>query len=189
MDGLSWDGCFDINSRINMADGSTKQIKDVKMNDLVMTLTYDGDYSMSKVVCIVETIITNKKKKMCKIDDLYITAWHPIYYNDKWVYPENIKNSEFFKCESIATLLLENDHIVIVNDIPCITLGHNYTYDVLNHPFYGTYAIIDFLKKQKGWNNGHINFEDIYLNYYRNNSLVIDMNYKFSNTLGESIEI
>ena len=63
MDGLSWDGCFDINSRINMADGSTKQIKDVKMNDLVMTLTYDGDYSMSKVVCIVETIITNKKKK------------------------------------------------------------------------------------------------------------------------------
>ena len=55
MDGWSWDGCFDINSRINMADGSTKQIKDLKMNDLVMTLTYDGDYSMSKVVCIVET--------------------------------------------------------------------------------------------------------------------------------------
>lgn len=189
MDGWSWDGCFDINSRINMADGSSKQIKDLKMNDLVMTLTYDGDYSMSKVVCIVETNITNKKKKMCKIDDLYITSWHPIYYNDRWVYPENINNSEFFKCESIATLLLENDHIVVVNDIPCITLGHNYTYDVLNHPFYGTYAVIDFLKKQKGWNNGHINFEDIYLNYYRNNGVVIDMNYKFSNTLGESVEI
>ena len=170
-------GCFDINSIINMADGSSKTMKNLKMNDLVMTLTYDGNYSMSKVLCIVETIITNKTKKMCKIDDLYITPWHPILYNEKWVYPKNITNSELVKCESMATLFLENDHIVVVNDIPCITLGHNYTYNVLNHPFYGSYSVIDFLKQQKGWNIGHIKFEDIYLNYTRNNSVVVDMSY------------
>ena len=171
-------GCFDINSRINMADGSTKLIKDLKMNDLVMTLTYEGEYSMSKVLCVVETIITNKSKKMCKIDDLYITSWHPILYNDKWEYPENITNATLVNCDSMATLFLENDHIVVVNDIPCITLGHNYTYDVLNHPFYGTYAVIEFLKQQEGWSNGHIKFEDIHLNYYRSNDIVVDMSYK-----------
>ena len=171
-------GCFHINSRINMADGSTKQIKDIKKNDLIMTLTYDGEYSMSKVLCVIETKIENKMKKMCKIDDLYITSWHPILYNEKWTYPENINSAELVNCESMATLFLENDHIVVVNDIPCITLGHNYTYDVLNHPFYGTYAVIQFLKHQNGWDNGHIIFDDRYLNYYRSNGIVVDMSYK-----------
>lgn len=174
-------GCFDINSRINMADGSIKTMKDLKMNDLVMTLTYNGDYSMSKVLCVIETIITNKTKKMCKIGDLYITPWHPILYNEKWVYPENIINAELVKCESMATLVLENDDIVVVNDIPCITLGHNYTCDVLSHPFYGSYDVIKFLKQQEGWSSGHIKFEDIYLNYNRSNGVVVDMNYKSSN--------
>ena len=170
-------GCFDINSRINMADGSTKIIKDLKMNDLVMTLTYEGEINMSKVLCVVETIITNKSKKMCKIDDLYITPWHPILYNDVWTFPEHVKPCEMIACNSMATLVLEDNHIVVVNDIPCITLGHNYTYDVLNHSFYGTYAVIEFLQKQKGWKNGYIKFDEHLLEYIRYNNQVIDIKY------------
>ena len=169
-------GCFHINSKLwqMVLLNKLKILKD----DLIMTLTYDGEYSMSKVLCVIETKIENKMKKMCKIDDLYITSWHPILYNEKWTYPENINSAELVNCESMATLFLENDHIVVVNDIPCITLGHNYTYDVLNHPFYGTYAVIQFLKHQNGWDNGHIIFDDRYLNYYRSNGIVVDMSYK-----------
>tara|TARA_Y100000996_G_C22347635_1_gene571420 strand:- start:273 stop:785 length:513 start_codon:yes stop_codon:yes gene_type:complete len=147
------------------------------MNDLVMTLTYEGEINMSKVLCVVETIITNKSKKMCKIDDLYITPWHPILYNDVWTFPEHVKPCEMIACNSMATLVLEDNHIVVVNDIPCITLGHNYTYDVLNHSFYGTYAVIEFLQKQKGWKNGYIKFDEHLLEYIRYNNQVIDIKY------------
>ena len=174
-------GCFDINSRINMADGSTKLLKDIQKNDIVMTMTYDGEINMSKVICLVETNITNKMQKMCKIDNLYITPWHPILYNNKWVHPEMVIKSELVKCDSMATMVLQDNHIVIINDIPCITLGHNYTYDVLNHPFYGTYAIIEFLKNQKGWNNGHIKFDNNLLDYVRDNNVVIDIKYNIAN--------
>jgi len=170
-------GCFDINSRINMADGSTKLLKDIQKNDLVMTLTYDGETSMSKVICLVETNITNRMQEMCNIDDLYITPWHPILYNGVWTFPQNLTPCQKISCNSMATLVLEKDHIVVVNNIPCITLGHNYTYDILNHSFYGTYAVIQFLENQKGWNSGHIKFDNNLLEFIRENNLVIDMKY------------
>lgn len=177
-------GCFDSNSRIRMADGSSKLAKDIKKNDIVMTLSYnngydqdDDIYCLANVVCVIETKIMQGMRKMCKIDDLDITPWHPIKYNNKWVFPESIISSTLIHCESMITLVLDNHHIILVNDIPTITLGHNYTIDVLNHPFYGTYAVIDFLQKQDGWENGYIQFKDIYMEYEKINNCVININY------------
>ena len=71
----------------------------------------------------------------------------------------------------MATLVLEKHHIIYVNDVLCITLGHNYTYDILEHPFFGTYYVIQFLNHQNGWKTGHIQFQDIYqLGYIQENS-------------------
>lgn len=171
-------GCFDANSKISMADGSKKLAKDLKKNDLILTLNKDGDYSLTDVLCVVETKIVSKEREMCKIGELYITPWHPIKYNNKWVFPKNIVNSELVQCESMITLVLETDHILIVDDIPCISLGHNYKDSILNHSFYGTSRVIEFLSKQDGWNNGHIIFEDIYLKYEKINDKVINIKYK-----------
>ena len=171
-------GCFDINSKISMADGSKKLAKDLKKDDLILTITKEGDYSISDVLCVVETKIDSKEREMCKIDELYITPWHPIKYNNEWVFPENIVKSKLVKCESMITLVLKTDHILIVDDIPCISLGHNYKDSILNHSFYGTSKVIEFLSKQDGWNNGHIILEDIYLKYEKNNNEVINIIYE-----------
>ena len=40
--------------------------------------------------------------------------------------------------------------------MPCICLGHNYKDSVLNHPYFGTNAVINDLKSMTGWNDGHI---------------------------------
>ena len=109
---------------------------------------------------------------------MFITPWHPIKYNNTWVYPATIKNPIVKTCSSIITLVLDNHHVAIINDYPCITLGHGFKEGILNHPFYGTNAIIDIMKTHYGWNNGHVLLNDSYdsflKEYNMTSSLVLD---------------
>lgn len=65
--------------------------------------------------------------------------------------------TEIFTNE-IYNFVLDQDHIVIINGIECVTLGHGFRDDIVRHHYYGTERVINdlrFLDSQQN-NNGII---------------------------------
>ena len=114
---------------------------------------------------------------------LYITPWHPIKYNNKWVFPANIKDPIVKQCNSMITLVLDKHHIGFINGFQCIMLGHEFKEGILNHPFYGTHKVIDVLKKNPGFEVGHILVNDYEIEFYKLNNItsIININNKSFN--------
>jgi Mg-chelatase subunit ChlD len=169
-------GCFHSSCSITMANGNIKNIKSIKKGDIVKTMTIDNNISESKVICVVETHIKNSIRKMCLIDGLTITPWHPIYYNNNWCFPYDLTQTVNVGTTSMITFVLEKDHIVFINDVPCITLGHNYeNNEVLKHPYFGSNNVIKDLKASNYWSFGHINLYDDEIKFIKTNNYVTKM--------------
>ena len=154
-------GCFDNKCYITMKDGSKIQLFNLKPNDEIMSSDLHNNITYSRVICILERVITNKFKNMVTLPGgLSITPWHPIKYKNKWQFPNNIKNYNMVSCTSIITLLLDNNHIGFINDYQCIMLGHNYKNNILEHEYYGTNKIVKDMKSHPDWKKGHIIIND-----------------------------
>merc|ERR1711964_115615 len=72
---------------------------------------------------------------------LTITYKHPIQIDNQWCYPKDV-GTEVEKCEYVYNFVLSNDHILIVNGVRCITMGHDLTLlgadgEPIGKPFYG----------------------------------------------------
>lgn len=67
-----------------------------------------------------------------------------------------MSTTSLIRCPVVYNLVLDSNHIVNVNGIDAICLGHNYQEGILKHEYYGSQKIIDDLKKISGWDNGMI---------------------------------
>ena len=146
-----------------MANKSVKKIKNLQKGDLVYTSnnyinpsnTFANNFSL--VVCILETKFPTKYANIVTLENgLEITEWHPIYYDNQWVYPNSIAKPIYQPCESVFSLVLDTNHIVIINGIRCICLGHDYTNGILRHDYFGSSKVIDDLSIMPGWAEGKI---------------------------------
>lgn len=158
-------GCFTGNCKIKMADSTYKYVKDIKKGDKVLSVNSinykESDFVEAYVICVVKTIykqgVPLVNIKNYTENGIYITPWHPINFNNKWEYPNNINKSEISTFTELYTFVLNNHHIVIIENIPCICLGHNYTSNpVLDHPYFGSHQIINDLQKLDNWSNGEV---------------------------------
>ena len=59
-------------------------------------------------------------------------------------------------CEAVYNMVVDKIHISIVNNIPAILLGHNYTTGILKHEYLGSNKIVEDLSRMPGWENGLI---------------------------------
>ena len=155
--------CFTGDCLIVMANKSVKKIKNLQKGDLVYTsnnyINPSNSFAdnFSQVVCILETKFPTKYANIVTFDNgLEITEWHPIYYDNQWVYPNSIAKPIYQQCESVFSLVLDTNHIVIINGIRCICLGHDYTNGILGHDYFGSSKVIEDLSIMPGWNQGKI---------------------------------
>jgi len=68
-----------------------------------------------------------------------------------WKYPRDIskvKNEEF---EFVYNIVLEEHHIVTINETNIILMGHNYTQGILKHEYLGSQKVVNDLMKFQGW--------------------------------------
>ena len=175
--------CFDSNCIITMENGSTKKLKLLKKGDRVQSVDRDNNLVTASVVCILETVIHGGMCEMVNFDNgLSITPWHPMKHNNNWAFPINVQDSVISSCKSVITLVLDNHHIGFINNTQCIMLGHGFTDDVINHPYYGTQKVIDDMKNMPGWNNGHIVLHDRSLVKEKDeNNFVMKLKYNYCN--------
>ena len=84
----------------------------------------------------------------------------------------------------MITLVLENYHVMIVNGIKCITLGHNFEdHPKLKHPYYGTNKVIENLITNfpDEFNNGKISVKDVDMQYQKCFNVTQNVIYNKSN--------
>ncbi len=65
----------------------------------------------------------------------------------KWVFPCSLVSSPTnIACEAVYSFALDQGHTVSVNDIDCVTLGHEFKEDIVRHAYYGSKRIIEDLR-------------------------------------------
>ena len=90
----------------------------------------------ANVICLVEMEIAGGKgKEMCQVGErgLKITPGHPIFYEGAWIYPRDKFPRSLHPCTSIYNLVVDRNHIAIINGVQAILLGHSYTEGILKH--------------------------------------------------------
>lgn len=118
---------------------------------------YNGK-SFSKVICKVKRCISGE---FAVENNLIITPFHPIkFYTDEWVHPKNcFQFFEHYSNMEVYDFVLEDTHIMCVENIPCITLAHNVQNDlVATHDYYGTQKVIADLKIKGGFETGYVEY-------------------------------
>ena len=56
----------------------------------------------------------------------------------------------------VVNFVLERSHVLMVDGLPCVTLGHGLADPVVAHPFWGTAAVVDALRRCDGWDSGRV---------------------------------
>jgi hypothetical protein len=146
-------GCFGPECKIRLADGTTKPLHELNGTELV----YQGDeITGSKIKYIVCTEIPQGKKSMCKINELIISEYHPMYCTNssKWVFPINLTKSEEIDINYMYNIVLESGFWVEIEGFKCASLGHNLiqfdtSNQILSHDYFSTNKVIDDLEKFK----------------------------------------
>jgi Mg-chelatase subunit ChlD len=153
-------GCFSGNSQITLVDKNNCEyqlpVSSIRKGDIVKTIDKNNIVTCSTVKCVIKSLVSYETISMCNINNMLITPWHPIIINNKWVFPINIAPEENIKLDCVYNLVLESDHIVLINSTPVVTLGHNFTDEIVAHPYYGSQKIIQDLSQMNGWNDGII---------------------------------
>ena len=144
--------CFLPYNRVRMGDGTMKQVSDIKKGDRVKT-----PHGSSRVLCVLKTFMEAGVPCMIsQVGTLYVTPWHPIRYNDEWVFPQDIQPAIPTVTDAVYSFVIEEHHIMNIENTDVICLGHGYTNGILKHPFWGTHKVIESMKRSLGWEKGII---------------------------------
>ncbi len=129
-------------------------MKDIRKGDVLKA----PDGSNATVTFAIKFLRKNKNASMVRFDNngLIITPGHPIRINGQWVFPRDIGNETVVECEEVYNFALDVGHIVIINGIECVTLGHNFKGEVIEHPYYGTNKVLEDLRAMDVFNDGFI---------------------------------
>jgi uncharacterized protein YegL len=157
-------GCFHEKAHIILLNGSKIKCKDVFPGLIVQTYnTETSMYGKDIIECIVRIKCKSDLSKFIILNNpmgqkLYITPWHPIFYENKWIFPGELSKATEIYSEYMYSFVLKNrSHAMIVDGYPCITLAAGIQNDkVAQHDFWGTEKIVNDLKKMDEWKKGII---------------------------------
>ncbi|KAF3904647.1 hypothetical protein ABW21_db0206540 [Orbilia brochopaga] len=150
--------CFTGDCLVTLADGTSARMDTIRRGSVVKTAT-----GTAEVSAVVKTVITGGKTQLCRIGEVTVTPWHPVYHDDEWKFPSDIVEPETRRCEAVYSVLLlpspsVDDHTMFVGDMKVVTLGHGLvddaekTRDVRHHSFFGKYeAVFDAVRRLKGF--------------------------------------
>jgi uncharacterized protein YegL len=183
-------GCVDSYCKIAMFDGTSKLLKDVQKFDIIKSIDQNNKIVGAKVLCVLETLIESGYRDYTNINGVLITPWHPIKFGlygkeETWCFPGELFSTYSHPSSSMITLVLENHHVMIINGLKCITLGHNFTnHTKLIHPYYGTNKVIENLMHYfpEDFANGKISVKDTHISYHNSPTSNITQSVIYYNT-------
>ncbi len=141
-----------------MFGGGRKNVDTIAKGDRIETM----NGATATVVCVVVTKIPEKMLELVKCPlqnnstGLLITPWHPIRLSQstEWIFPISIAQPKSILCESVFNFVLDDLHIINVDGIDSVTLGHSFDGPVCGHEYFGTKRVIDDLQTMSGYSSG-----------------------------------
>eukprot|EP01125_Pyxidicula_operculata_P002073 TRINITY_DN12025_c0_g1_i1.p1 TRINITY_DN12025_c0_g1~~TRINITY_DN12025_c0_g1_i1.p1 ORF type:complete len:813 (-),score=221.78 TRINITY_DN12025_c0_g1_i1:118-2556(-) len=147
-------GCFVGTSLVHLANNQFKPASQIKKGDQVIC----GNGRVSTVVCVVKTLCNQLVRLVSPpgvSEDFKITEWHPIRINSEWKFPSSIGSVVEQYVDAVYDFVLDSNHSVMINGVEVVTLGHSFTGSpVIEHPYFGSYKVIEDLSSMNGWSNG-----------------------------------
>jgi Mg-chelatase subunit ChlD len=145
--------CFTGDCLVLMDELRTKRVRDLKKGDIV--------WGGHKVLALTYTPVMTEVDMIVFMMGLKITPWHPIKFNSQsnWTFPAETASGKQRRMyvDAYYNLVLESGHTVEMNGITVCTLGHGFTDNsVIQHPYFGTEAVVEDLKRCDGWEQGYI---------------------------------
>jgi len=145
--------CFDGGCSVLLADGTSKNVQNVRKGDMVACI----ENRAAEVLCILKTYCKDNQAELVEFEGgLLVTPYHPIRVNGVWSFPCDINSAKIRACPAVYSFVLKEDsgHVMIINGVECVTLGHSYDEEVVRHPYFGTRKVVDDLKAMRGWDAG-----------------------------------
>ena len=153
--------CFAGDCTVLMADNTVMRLDRLRKGHVVWT-----DQGHGTVRCILRTRCENGVARLVCFDNgLRVTEYHPISNprsasgacdEDSWVHPCTLRKATNVRCPMVYSVLLDSGHTMMINGTTVICLGHGRTEGVLDHWFYGTNKVVEFLQSCPGWTDGLI---------------------------------
>jgi len=142
--------CFDGNALVLMDNGTLKKVKLICKGDRVMS-----PYGATEVVCVVKTNCYQGKAELVELNGgLVITPWHPVKIQGKWKFPADLGQVVERSCPAVYSFVLKDKHVMLINGIQCVTLGHDFEEEGVKHPYFGSDLVIKDLQCMHGWRSG-----------------------------------
>jgi Mg-chelatase subunit ChlD len=148
-------GCFSGDGIVLMLDGTRKLVRELKKGDQVV----DSQGNSARVVCLVAFPL-EIPTKVVRVQGLLITPKHPVRHEGQWVRAADAQPSDVALCDCIYNIVLDRNHVVSINGLDLLTLGHGlHDNPVVEHAYYGSQQVIEDLKKARGWTEGAVTLE------------------------------
>jgi len=154
-------GCIGSEGNVLMQDNSLRKVKDIRKADYVKLPNGES----AQVICVCKTTLKPRDKSPLVLleSGLVITPWHPVLLNNQWRFPCHIGEiwNTSISSHDVFNFVLDKGHLMIVNGIACVTLGHGFTEDVVKHQYFGTEEVIHDLKSLPSWETGFIDLNQV----------------------------
>lgn len=147
--------CFAGDCKVVMSTGEMKMVSDLTRGDKVQSVG-----GPAEVLCVIKTLCMKGGK--AGIEDLVafpgglkLTPYHPVRIDNKWNFPADLHPwMKDTPCEAVYNFVLSQGHVMTIEGVECVTLGHNFTEDVVSHAYFGSERVVKDLQKMKGWESG-----------------------------------
>lgn len=153
-------GCFSGDSVVSLVDGSMCFVQNLNSSCVVEAQDAFGNSipGGARVLCVIEA-------RDLAVDITYInhglriTPNHPIRHeeNEQWIHPRQVSSSTSV-ADVVFNVVLDTGAAAFrVGNRVCVSLGHMILNDpVASHKYLGTDAVMQDLRKCRGWESGHI---------------------------------
>jgi Mg-chelatase subunit ChlD len=144
--------CFAGECLVQMASGTKKQVRDIVRGDVVMVPT-----GPAEVECVIKTHCVDGKEDLVIFPSgLRVTPYHPVLHNGNWRFPIDLHPiHRIVPCDAVYNFVLRTEHVMVIQGVPCVTLGHGIIGDeVVSHAYFGTSRVVADLRAMRGWHAG-----------------------------------
>jgi hypothetical protein len=159
--------CFLGASLVLMADGTKKRCDQIQPGDIAAP-----DY---RIRCVIRTEVDyadvvqlgSQDPASSPLETGAFTLWHPVFVNHAWRHPADLGKIHRVATDAIYNFLLDNGHVLLINDIMTCTMGHDFVANtVIDHPYFGARRagqrnIRDDLEADPGWATGYIRWQNV----------------------------
>ena len=112
-----------------------KHLKDIRKGDKIKR----ADGSVHTVVTVVKINCKDNCIQLVELEGgLLVTPKHPVKINGSWIKPMEIAAQRIRTCSAVYNFVLDDGHIMEINGIECVTLGHGFVSEKVKHSYFGT---------------------------------------------------